>query len=201
MTPPAHKTALHTGSLIGLALLVSCGTPLPLDEDTTGGARDSGAADRDADGGAMDRPVEETGPWAVTYTLSDALPTTSCSSEGNRAVTFASLGCPTVTLAGAFFDETDGSSGQITGLAVSDSGMSLTWDEHPLRGDCDLDIASEVSWSARRSDQTMTIVVTDRILETDSENQLAAGYTITDYGTTLRESGSGTRSFTYVCDG
>jgi hypothetical protein len=77
--------------------------------------------------------------------------------------------------------------------------MSLQWDDAPSGGDCDLDIRSQISWSASYSAGTMRISVSDSITGYDAGNSLVAGYSITSGGTVRRSSGSGSNTFTYSC--
>jgi hypothetical protein len=150
-------------------------------------------ADNDCDG-----TIDE-GFSAVSTSITTASPTSSCNGNANRSVTFTACGCAPVTLTGSFHDNSDGSSGQVVGVSTSSSSMTLTWDDAPSGGDCDLDIRSAISWTASYSAGTMSITVTDSITGYSAGNSLVAGYTISDYGTTRRGSGSGTRTYTYSC--
>jgi hypothetical protein len=152
--------------------------------------------DTDCDGS-----VDE-GFSAVTSSISSTSPSGSCNGNSNRAVTFAAAsacGCPTVTLAGSFADNSDGSGGQVTAVSTSSSSMTIQWDDTTSGGDCDLDIASQISWTASYSAGTMSITVTDSITGYDAGNSIEAGYTITSGGTTRRSSGSGSQTYTYSC--
>ena len=177
-------------------------TATAADCDDTDSAVNPGATetcdgvDTDCDGS-----VDE-GYSAVSASVAAASPTGSCNGNSNRSVTFtaaSACGCPTVTLTGAFADYSDGSGGQLTAVSTSSSSLALQWDDQSSGGDCDLDIASSISWSASYSAGVMTVTVTDQITGYDAGNSIAAGYGITAYSTVLRSSGSGTNSYTYAC--
>ena len=146
-----------------------------------------------------DSAVDE-GFTSVSTSISTASPTNSCNGQSNRSVTFSACGCSDVTLTGSFRDNSDGSNGQVVGVSTGSSSFTLTWDDAPSGGDCDLDIRSAISWSASKSGTTLTIQVTDQITGYSAGNSLSAGYSITGYSTYRRSSGSGTRTFTYTCN-
>jgi hypothetical protein len=104
-----------------------------------------------------------------------------------------------VVLTGSFIDNSDGSGGQVTSVSTSSSSMTLQWDDSPSGGDCDLDIRSQVSWSASYSAGSMSVTVSDSITGYDAGHSLSAGYAITSGGTTRRSSGSGSNTYTYSC--
>jgi hypothetical protein len=153
----------------------------------------------DGDDNDCDTAVDE-GFTAVSSSVSTASPSGSCNGNSNRSVTFTACNCPTVVLTGAFYDASDGSGGQVTGASVGASGFTLTWDDSPSGGDCDLDIQGAVSWSASYSAGTLSVTVTDSITGYNAGNSVQAGYSITSYGSTLRSSGGGTRVYTYACN-
>ncbi|MCP4869501.1 MAG: hypothetical protein GY898_12375 [Proteobacteria bacterium] len=123
----------------------------------------------------------------------------SCNGNTNRRGTITATGCPTVNIDGSFRDNSDGSGGQVVGVSTSNTSFALTWDDCPSGCDCDLDIASSVSWTATRSGNTLSIQVTNTITGYDAGNSIVAGYSITDNGTHRISGGSQTQTFNYTC--
>ena len=161
-----------------------------------GATEDCDGVDTDCDGS-----IDE-GYSAVSSSISTASPTSSCNGSSNQSVSFtaaSACGCPTVTMTGSFVDNSDGSSGQVTSVSTGSSSMTIEWDDAPSGGDCDLDIASSISWSASYSAGTMSVTVSDSITGYDAGNSLSAGYSITSYSTVRRSSGSGSSTYTYSC--
>jgi len=169
------------------------------DSDSTvnpGATETCDGQDTDCDGS-----IDE-GFSAVSVAFATASPISSCNGNSNRSVTFSAAsacGCPSVVLTGSFIDNSDGSGGQVTGVSTSSSSMTLQWDDSPSGGDCDLDIRSQVSWSASYSAGTMSVTVSDSITGYSAGHSLSAGYSITSGGTTRRSSGSGSNTYTYSC--
>jgi hypothetical protein len=149
--------------------------------------------DNDCDGTVDD------GLTSASYSAAYASPYGSCNGYNNASVTVSVCGCPSVTVTGAFYDYSDGSSGQVVAQGLSSSSFSQYWDDCSSGCDCDLDIAAAVSVSASKSGTTLSVTVSNNIYGYDAGNSLGAGYSITSYGTYLRSSGADSTTFTYTC--
>jgi len=191
----------------GTSTTLSCSQPTGTSttatdcDDTDAGVNPGATEDCDGVDTDCDGSIDE-GYSAVSVSVATTSPSGSCNGNANRAATFtaaSACGCPTVTLTGTFTDHSDGSAGQVVGASASSSGMALTWDDAPSGGDCDLDIATSISWSASYSAGTMTINVSDSITGYSAGHSLSAGYSITSYSTVQRSSGSGSNTYTYSC--
>ena len=141
----------------------------------------------------------DDGVTTVTTTVYATSPGPSCNGNYDYAVTFSSCGCTDVTLTGSFYDNSDGSGGQVVGVGTSASSIALTWDDCASGCDCDLDIAATTSWTASRAGSTLTIDVSNSITGYDAGNNVSAGYSITGYGDYRDHSGSSSATFTYSC--
>jgi hypothetical protein len=139
----------------------------------------------------------DEGLTTASYSMNTTSPSGSCNGNANRYGTITVCGCPTVDIVGAFYDYSDGSSGQVVGVSTGAQSFALTWDDCSSGCDCDLDIAASTSWSASKSGTTLTVTVSSSVTGYSAGNSLGAGYTITSYGTYL-DSGT-TRTFTYAC--
>lgn len=124
----------------------------------------------------------------------------SCNGNYNQYATISMCGCDDVTITGSFYDNSDGSSGQVTSASVSSSSMSLQWDDTTGSSDCDLDISGTTSWSASKSGTTLTVSVSHTITGYEAGNSIESGYSITDDGASRTSSGTISGTHTYTCD-